>query len=167
NQYRADQDNAFEIREVDNDAVMRSQVERLASLRRERNGQDVEIALMNISHAAKSGEGNLLALAIEAARKRATLGEITEAMEKIFRRHKASGKSVSGIYSRTAKDESSFKQAGKLADQFAELEGRRPRILVAKMGQDGHDRGAKVIATGFADLGFDVYFGPLFQTPMV
>src|SRR5690606_5510800 len=158
-------ENSFDIREVDNDAVRNSQIERLKRLKEDRNQQEVELALGRITEAANSGKENLLGLAIDAARKRATLGEITGAMEKVFGRHKASSKSLSGIYGRIAKDEDAFKKASTLSDQFAGLEGRRPRIMVAKMGQDGHDRGAKVIATGFADLGFDVDIGPLFQTP--
>lgn len=165
NRYQNEDKAEFEIREVDNDAVRLSQIERLKKLKADRNNEEVIFALEAITHAAKTGEGNLLALAVEAARKRATLGEISEAMEKEFGRHKANIKSISGVYSAEAKDDASFKEAKGLADKFAELEGRRPRIMVAKMGQDGHDRGAKIIATGFADLGFDVDIGPLFQTP--
>lgn len=165
NRYQNEEKAEFEIREVDNDAVRLSQIERLKKLKAHRNEEEVILALEAITHAAKTGEGNLLALAVEAARKRATLGEISDAMEKEFGRHKASIKSISGVYSSEAKDDSSFKEAKGLTDKFAELEGRRPRIMVAKMGQDGHDRGAKIIATGFADLGFDVDIGPLFQTP--
>ncbi|WP_194972492.1 methylmalonyl-CoA mutase [Aquiflexum lacus] len=165
NRYRTDEISEFEILEVDNNSVRLSQIERLKKLKLERNQEDVEKALEAITHAAKSGSGNLLALAVEAARKRATLGEISDAMEKEFGRHKATVRSISGVYSGEAKDDSSFVAAKALADKFATLEGRRPRIMVAKMGQDGHDRGAKVIATGFADLGFDVDIGPLFQTP--
>lgn len=165
NKYQNEERADFEIREVDNDAVRLSQIERLNKLKADRNSDDVTSALEAISQAAKTGEGNLLALAVEAARKRATLGEISGAMEKEFGRHKATAKSISGVYSAEVKDDSSFKEAKVLADKFAELEGRRPRIMVAKMGQDGHDRGAKIIATGFADLGFDVDIGPLFQTP--
>lgn len=165
NRYQNEEKAEFEIREVDNDAVRLSQIERLKKLKADRNEEEVILALEAITHAAKTGEGNLLALAVEAARKRATLGEISDAMEKEFGRHKASIKSISGVYSSEAKDDSSFKEAKGLTDKFAELEGRRPRIMVAKMGQDGHDRGAKIIATGFADLGFDVDIGPLFQTP--
>jgi methylmalonyl-CoA mutase len=165
NRYQNEEKEEFEIREVDNDAVRLSQIERLKKLKADRNNEEVILALEAITHAAKTGEGNLLALAVEAARKRATLGEISEAMEKEFGRHKANIKSISGVYSAEAKDDASFKEAKGLADKFAELEGRRPRIMVAKMGQDGHDRGAKIIATGFADLGFDVDIGPLFQTP--
>jgi methylmalonyl-CoA mutase len=165
NRYQNEEKAEFEIREVDNDAVRISQIERLIKLKIERNNVEVGMALESISHAAKTGEGNLLALAVEAARKRATLGEISDAMEKEFGRHRATVKSISGVYSAEAKNDSSFQEAKKLADRFAYTEGRRPRIMVAKMGQDGHDRGAKIIATGFADLGFDVDIGPLFQTP--
>ncbi|MBT0811907.1 methylmalonyl-CoA mutase [Litoribacter ruber] len=165
NRYQAEDDAEFDTLEVDNESVRLSQIERLKKLKSERNQAEVDVALEAITEAARSGEGNLLALAVDAARKRASLGEISMAMEKEFGRHKATVKSISGVYSGEAKDDSYFKEAQKLADQFATLEGRRPRIMVAKMGQDGHDRGAKVIATGFADLGFDVDIGPLFQTP--
>jgi len=165
NRYQAVKDNEFDIMEVDNDSVRNSQLERLAKLKSERNREEVELALRKITDAAKSGKGNLLELAVDAARKRATLGEISTAMEEEFGRHKATVKSISGVYSGEAKDDTFFKEAQELANKFAELEGRRPRIMVAKMGQDGHDRGAKVIATGFADVGFDVDIGPLFQTP--
>lgn len=165
NRFKVEEENSFETREVDNDAVRMLQIQRLNKLKAERNTTEVNRSLDQITESAKLGKGNLLELAIEAARKRATLGEITEAMEKEFGRHKANIKVVSGIYAEVAKDDAAFKEAKNLADQFALLEGRRPRIMVAKMGQDGHDRGAKVIATGFADLGFDVDIGPLFQTP--
>jgi len=165
NRYQVDTEEDFDVREVDNDAVRTSQIERLRRLKTERNNQEVTASLEKITESAKSGKGNLLELAIDASRKRATLGEITEAMEKAFGRHQASIKSISGVYSSIAKDDAAFKQAAVLADEFAALEGRRPRLMVAKMGQDGHDRGAKIIATGFADLGFDVDIGPLFQTP--
>jgi len=165
NRYQVDTEEDFDVREVDNDAVRTSQIKRLRRLKAERNNQDVTASLEKITESAKSGKGNLLELAIDASRKRATLGEITEAMEKAFGRHQASIKSISGVYSSIAKDDAAFKQAAVLADEFAALEGRRPRLMVAKMGQDGHDRGAKIIATGFADLGFDVDIGPLFQTP--
>src|SRR5690606_24716729 len=122
-------------------------------------------SLKSLTQSAKSGEGNLLELAIDAARKRATLGEISDAMEVAFGRHQAQTKSITGVYAAEVKNQDSFKKAISLSDQFAALEGRRPRIMVAKMGQDGHDRGAKIIATGFADMGFDVDIGPLFQTP--
>jgi methylmalonyl-CoA mutase len=165
NRYQTDEDTSFDILEVDNNAVRISQIERLNRMKEERNQEEVEKALFEITMAAKTGKGNLLELAVDAARKRATLGEISDAMEKEFGRHKATVKSISGVYSGEAKDDESFREAKELADRFAGLEGRRPRIMVAKMGQDGHDRGAKVIATGFADLGFDVDIGPLFQTP--
>ncbi|MGY6559497.1 MAG: methylmalonyl-CoA mutase [Nitritalea sp.] len=165
NRFLADEEAAFDIMEVDNDAVRTSQLARLAQLRAERDGEAVAAALAAITESCRSGEGNLLALAVDAARKRATLGEISDAMEQVFGRHQATVKSISGVYSGEAKADKGFQEAQALADKFAALEGRRPRIMVAKMGQDGHDRGAKVIATGFADLGFDVDIGPLFQTP--
>lgn len=165
NRYQTDEKSDFDIREVDNDSVRKSQIDRLNKLRAERNAEEVKAALDKITTSAKTGEGNLLELAVDAARKRATLGEISDAMEEAFGRHKATVKAISGVYSGEAKADKSFVEAKKLADEFAQLEGRRPRIMVAKMGQDGHDRGAKVIATGFADLGFDVDIGPLFQTP--
>jgi methylmalonyl-CoA mutase len=165
NRYQTDEDSEFDILEVDNNSVRLSQIEKLKQLKAERDHHAVSRALESISEACRSGKGNLLALSVEAARKRATLGEISDAMEKEFGRHKATVKSISGVYSREAQDDVNFKEAKRLADKFAKQEGRRPRIMVAKMGQDGHDRGAKVIATGFADLGFDVDIGPLFQTP--
>lgn len=164
NRYQVDEKQEFEVREVDNDAVREAQIERLGRLKAERNHSEVEEALAKLTHAAQ-GNGNLLELAVDAARKRASLGEITAAMEKVFGRHQAAVRSISGVYSKVAMDDQTFKEAQLLSDRFAELDGRRPRIMVAKMGQDGHDRGAKVIATGFADLGFDVDIGPLFQTP--
>lgn len=155
----------FEILEVDNTAVRQGQIEKLKALKAERNTDAVQIALNNLQQAAASGNGNLLELAIIAARHRATLGEISEAMEKVFGRYTATIQTVSGVYSGAMKDQKSVAEVRALSDHFAELDGRRPRILIAKMGQDGHDRGAKVIASGFADLGFDVDIGPLFQTP--
>jgi methylmalonyl-CoA mutase len=165
NKFRTDEKPDFEILEVDNSAVRNEQIERLNTLKRERNKEEVAQALEAISNCAASGQGNLLELAIEAARKRATLGEISDAMEKSFGRYKATIKSISGVYSGEMTDQKDFEEVRKLSDQFAAADGRRPRILIAKMGQDGHDRGAKVIATSFADLGFDVDIGPLFQTP--
>lgn len=165
NRYQVNEKSEIEVRDVDNQAVRDSQIERLKSVKADRNQTEVVESLEAITQAAKSREGNLLALAVEAARKRATLGEISDAMEKVFGRHKAQTQAISGVYASEVKNQDSFKKAQELSDRFAELEGRRPRILVAKMGQDGHDRGAKVIATGFADLGFDVDIGPLFQTP--
>ncbi len=165
NRFQTDEKPDFEILEVDNTAVRKEQVDRLIQLKGERDNAAVQVALQAISDAAAKGTGNLLALAVEAARKRATLGEISDAMEKAFGRYKASIKSISGVYSGEMKNNKAFDEVRKLSDAFAKMEGRRPRILVAKMGQDGHDRGAKVIATSFADLGFDVDIGPLFQTP--
>jgi methylmalonyl-CoA mutase len=165
NKYQVNEKPDFDILEVDNTAVRQEQIERLKTLRAERNAVEVEAAIKKLEEAAESGKGNLLELAVDAARKRATLGEISSALEKSFGRYKATIKSISGVYSGEMKNQKDFEEARKLADRFAELDGRRPRILVAKMGQDGHDRGAKVIATSFADLGFDVDIGPLFQTP--
>lgn len=165
NRYQTDEKPDFDILEVDNTAVRKEQVDRLLQLKGERNTTEVEKALYAIAEAAKSGKGNLLELAVDAARKRATLGEISDSMEKAFGRYKASIKSISGVYSGEMKNNKAFEEVRMLSDAFAKMEGRRPRILVAKMGQDGHDRGAKVISTSFADLGFDVDIGPLFQTP--
>jgi methylmalonyl-CoA mutase len=181
NQYRPDSEKELELLEVDNQAVREGQIRRINEVKARRNQAAVEAALESITKAAQMPPGplkgestpplggrgatNLLALAIEAARHRATLGEISYAMEKAFGRHKATIRSVSGIYSAEVSDDENFRLARQLTDRFAEREGRRPRILVAKMGQDGHDRGAKVIASSFADLGFDVDMGPLFQTP--
>ena len=165
NKYKLDQEDPLQILEVDNDAVRASQIERLTKLKSNRNTEDVENALQNLTKCAKSGDGNLLDLAVIAAEKRATLGEISDALETIFGRYKATIKSISGVYSKEIKDDKEFKKAKDLADKFAELEGRRPRIMISKLGQDGHDRGAKVVSTGYADLGFDVDIGPLFQTP--
>ncbi|MBX2912083.1 MAG: methylmalonyl-CoA mutase [Cyclobacteriaceae bacterium] len=165
NKYLTEDAPDFDIREVDNTSVIKEQMERLALLKKERDPRQVESALMAITKCASDGEGNLLELAIEAAAKKATLGEISHAMEKVFGRYKATIRSISGVYSSEMKSQQEFEEAKAMSDQFAEQDGRRPRILVAKMGQDGHDRGAKVIATGFADLGFDVDIGPLFQTP--
>lgn len=165
NRYRVKEDLKIELREVDNTAVRKSQIERLERLKSQRNSEKVTTCLNAITDAANSNTGNLLELAVEAARERASLGEISSALEKSFGRHKAVIRSISGVYSSEVNDNIEFKAARLLADQFAELDGRRPRIMVAKMGQDGHDRGAKVIATSFADLGFDVDIGPLFQTP--
>ncbi|NGP88688.1 methylmalonyl-CoA mutase [Fodinibius halophilus] len=165
NKYQLDKEEPIDILEVDNEKVRKKQIARLEKLRAERNEDEVTSALNAITQAAESGDGNLLELAVDAARKRATLGEISDAMEKEFGRYKATVRSVSGVYSSEIDKDENFKKAQQLADDFAELAGRRPRIMVAKMGQDGHDRGAKVISTSFADLGFDVDIGPLFQTP--
>ncbi|WP_299704348.1 methylmalonyl-CoA mutase [uncultured Pontibacter sp.] len=165
NKYRPDQIQEIDILDIDNTAVRESQLRRLAQVKDLRDNIAVEEALSALTKAAESGDGNLLELAVNAARHRATLGEISDALEKIYGRHKAVIRSISGIYSAELSDDENFERAKVLADQFEELEGRRPRIMVAKMGQDGHDRGSKVIATSFADLGFDVDIGPLFQTP--
>ncbi len=156
---------SVDILEVDNTAVRKSQIERLEKLRAERNETECKEALAKIAEAAKAGIGNLLELSVDAARKRASLGEISDAMETAFGRYKAQIRSVSGVYSSESNMDNDFIEARRLADEFAQIAGRRPRIMIAKMGQDGHDRGAKVIATSFADIGFDVDIGPLFQTP--
>ena len=188
NKYKLEQEDPISTLEVDNQTVRNSQIERLNTIKAERNSENVKATLSKLTEAAKyslnsihrdSKEGqqieskdphmredyNLLALAVEAARERATLGEISDALEVEFGRYKAQIKSFSGVYSKEIKDDKSFKKAQELADVFAEQDGRRPRIMIAKMGQDGHDRGAKVVATGYADVGFDVDIGPLFQTP--
>ncbi|EDM44743.1 methylmalonyl-CoA mutase [unidentified eubacterium SCB49] len=175
NKYRLDKEDPLHILDVDNEMVRNAQLERLASIKASRNTEAVEKCLRNLTEVAKDSESgkdsnlqgnkNLLALAVEAARNRATLGEISDALEEAFGRYKAQIRSFSGVYSKEMKQDPSFAQARELANQFAELEGRRPRIMIAKMGQDGHDRGAKVVATGYADVGFDVDIGPLFQTP--
>jgi len=165
NVYQHDKDAKIDILEVDNKKVRDSQIERINSVKANRVEQDVNKALDAIAECAKSGKGNLLALAIDAGRSRATLGEISMAMEKAFGRFVADTQTISGVYSKEITMDKKFIKAKSLSDQFAETEGRRPRIMVAKLGQDGHDRGAKVIATSFADLGFDVDIGPLFQTP--
>ncbi len=165
NKYRLEKEDPLEILEVDNTAVRQAQLARLKKLRAGRNESKVRQSLDAITNACKTGEGNLLALAVEAAKNRASLGEISYACEKVFGRYKAVIKSISGVYSSEAGDDKLFEKARRLADEFAALEGRRPRIMIAKMGQDGHDRGAKVVATGYADIGFDVDIGPLFQTP--
>ena len=165
NRYTTEEKPDFKILEVDNAAVREEQVTRLNMLRKERDAQKVDAALAALTSCADDGKGNLLALAIVAARARATLGEISTALEKTFGRYSASVRTISGVYSSQMKNSITLEEIRKLSDRVALQEGRRPRILVAKMGQDGHDRGAKVIATGFADLGFDVDIGPLFQTP--
>jgi len=172
NKYKLEEEDPIQTLEVDNETVRTQQIELLNSIKAERNSKKVKAALSNLTKAAhlitnsdRQKSENLLALAVEAARERATLGEISDALEVAFGRYKAQIKSFSGVYSKEIKDDESFKKAQKLADQFAEQDGRRPRIMIAKMGQDGHDRGAKVVATGYADVGFDVDIGPLFQTP--
>ena len=165
NKYRLEHEDSIETLEVDNTAVRESQIKRLNALRANRNEADVQRCLDAITEAARTGNGNLLALAIEAAKCRATLGEISMACEKVAGRYKAVIRSISGVYSMEAKGDDKFAKAQTMADEFEKIEGRRPRIMIAKMGQDGHDRGAKVVATGYADIGFDVDMGPLFQTP--
>lgn len=165
NQFRLEKEDPLHILDVDNQMVRKQQLERLEAIKASRDTKKVKEALAQLTASAKSGKGNLLALAIEAARYRATLGEISDAMEVAFGRYKAQIKSFSGVYSKEIKEDESFEKAKQLANQFAKQEGRRPRIMVAKMGQDGHDRGAKVVSTGYADVGFDVDIGPLFQTP--
>lgn len=155
----------LEILEIDNTAVRLGQIEKLNQIRQNRNAEKVQEILDQLVQAAQSGKGNLLELSIEAARRRASLGEISDALESVFGRHKAQTKSISGVYAMEAQKNQSFENARNLADEFAANFGRRPRIIVAKMGQDGHDRGAKVVATSFADMGFDVDIAPLFQTP--
>lgn len=164
NRYRRDTEDDLDVLEIDNEAVRRSQLERLKQVKASRNDADVKSALRGVRHAAEHDE-NLLAAAVEAARARATLGEISDAMESVFGRYVATTRVISGVYSSEVAKDDAFATAQELADTFAEKAGRRPRILVAKLGQDGHDRGSKVIATAFADLGFDVDVGPLFQTP--
>jgi methylmalonyl-CoA mutase len=165
NKYKPDKSEHVEILEVDNTAVREVQINRLNQLKKERNNEAVNISLRKITEAAETGEGNLLQLSIEAATNRATLGEISLAVEKVFGRYKAAIHSITGAYSQESANDHNFIEARKLCEIFAEKEGRQPRIMVAKMGQDGHDRGAKVIATGYADIGFDVDIGPLFQIP--
>ena len=165
NKYRLEKEDPLQILDVDNQKVRLSQIERLNKIKLTRDSVKVKSSLLKLTKSAQSGEKNLLDLAINAARERATLGEISDALEKVYGRHKAQIKSFSGVYSKEIKNDQSFEKARELANKFAKLEGRRPRIMIAKMGQDGHDRGAKVIATGYADVGFDVDIGPLFQTP--
>jgi len=165
NKYRLAQEDPLEILDVDNTAVRQSQIRRLEKLRAERDSTKVEACLNAITKSAESGNGNLLALAVEAAQARASLGEISDAMEKVYGRHQAVIRSISGVYSSEYGNKDSIQKVRDLTDAFAEKEGRRPRIMIAKMGQDGHDRGAKVVATAYADMGFDVDVGPLFQTP--
>ena len=165
NKYRLEKEDPIETLEVDNSIVREAQLKRLATLKANRNEAEVQASLEALSEIAGTGKGNLLEYAIICARKRASLGEISSALEKHYGRYKAKINLISNVYSSETKDSESFKKAAELADKFAEMQGRRPRIMVAKMGQDGHDRGAKVVATGYADIGFDVDMGPLFQTP--
>ncbi|MFA5512567.1 MAG: methylmalonyl-CoA mutase, partial [Candidatus Kapaibacterium sp.] len=165
NRFRPDNEDPIEILEVDNTAVRIQQIKRLEKLRADRNEDEVRASLDAITNAAETGKGNLLELAIKAAQVRASLGEISYAVEKVTGRHNAMTRTISGVYSSEYAEKSAIDEVRKLTDEFEKVEGRRPRILVAKMGQDGHDRGAKVISTAFADMGFDVDVGPLFQTP--
>mgnify|MGYP000134773025 CR=1 FL=1 len=165
NKYRLDKEDPLHILDVDNQMVRKQQLEQLDQIKATRDQGKVQESLKKLIHCAQTGQGNLLELAVDAARNRTTLGEISDALETVFGRYKAQIKSFSGVYSKEIKDDKSFEKAKQLADEFAKQEGRRPRIMIAKMGQDGHDRGAKVVATGYADVGFDVDIGPLFQTP--
>jgi methylmalonyl-CoA mutase len=165
NKYRSGEAAAVELLDVDNSAVRDQQVERLERIRRLRDPARVNAALAALTEAARNGKGNLLALAVEATRLRASVGEISDALEKIFTRHRAQIRAVSGVYGGQSQGDEAFRRVQREIEAFARAEGRRPRMLVAKLGQDGHDRGAKIIATAFADIGFDVDIGPLFQTP--
>ena len=165
NKYRLEKEDPLHILDVDNQMVRKQQIERLDHIKATRDNDKVKASLAKLTDCAQNQNDNLLALAVEAARNRATLGEISDALEAVFGRYKAQIKTFSGVYSKEIKNDASFEKAKQLADAFAKNEGRRPRIMIAKMGQDGHDRGAKVVATGYADVGFDVDIGPLFQTP--
>jgi methylmalonyl-CoA mutase len=165
NKFRLEKEDPLQILDVDNDMVRKQQIERLTQIKSTRDNTKVAECLAKLTDCAQNSNGNLLDLAVEAARNRATLGEISDALEAVFGRYKAQIRSFSGVYSKEIKSDESFEKAKQLADAFAKKEGRRPRIMIAKMGQDGHDRGAKVVATGYADVGFDVDIGPLFQTP--
>jgi methylmalonyl-CoA mutase len=165
NKYRLALETPLEVRDIDNTAVREAQLRRLAQVKKTRDAGAVAKALAKLTELAASGQGNLLAASIEAARVRATLGEISDALEKVFTRHRAEVRSVAGVYSGSYRGDDEFVAAQRVVEAFARQEGRRPRMLVVKLGQDGHDRGMKVIATAFADLGFDVDVGPLFQTP--
>jgi methylmalonyl-CoA mutase len=165
NQFLVKEEVQLNTLEVDNEVVRNGQIELIKKIKASRNNENARLALNEITETTRNGDGNLLEKAIHAARERCTLGEISDAMEVVFGRYKADIQSVKGVYSKAMQDSKVFEEARKLSDQFLEIDGRRPRILVAKLGQDGHDRGAKVIATGFADIGFDVDIGPLFQTP--
>ncbi|WP_339250454.1 methylmalonyl-CoA mutase [Sporosarcina sp. FSL W8-0480] len=165
NKYRLEKEEPIDILDIDNTLVRQKQIERIHDMKKNRDENEVKKALEALTHAAGNGEGNLLALSVDAARARATIGEISDAIEKVSGRHKAVIRSVSGVYSSNFSNAEEIEEVKRMSDEFLENEGRRPRILIAKMGQDGHDRGAKVIASSFADLGFDVDIGPLFQTP--
>ncbi|MDP4210609.1 MAG: methylmalonyl-CoA mutase [Bacteroidota bacterium] len=165
NKYRLDKEDPLDILDVDNTAVREAQIKRLQKLKAERNNDEVQAALAAITESARSGKGNLLELSVVAAQKRATLGEISDAIENVSGRYKAVIRTISGVYASESGDDATYQEAKAMAEKFAKIEGRQPRIMIAKMGQDGHDRGAKVVATGYADIGFDVDMGPLFQTP--
>ena len=165
NKYRLEKEDPIDILEIDNTAVREQQISRLQALRANRDEAAVQASLAAITECVKTKNGNLLDLAVKAAGLRASLGEISDACEEVVGRYKAIIRTISGVYSSETKNDSEFKRACELADEFAKKEGRQPRIMIAKMGQDGHDRGAKVVATGYADCGFDVDMGPLFQTP--
>jgi methylmalonyl-CoA mutase len=165
NKYRLEKEDPIDILEVDNTAVRREQVERLSELRSKRDNEAVKNVLAEITESVRTGKGNLLELAVKAAGLRTTLGEISDACEEVAGRYKAIIRTISGVYSSETNKDPDFVKASELAEKFAKKEGRQPRIMIAKMGQDGHDRGAKVVATGYADCGFDVDMGPLFQTP--
>jgi methylmalonyl-CoA mutase len=165
NKYKLDEDVEIDVRDIDNTAVREAQLKRLEAVRKSRDASAVERVLSNLTQLAESGEGNLLEAAIEATRARATVGEISDALEKVYTRHRASVQSVSGVYSSIERGDADYDRVCREVEEFATEEGRRPRMLVVKLGQDGHDRGMKVIATAFADTGFDVDIGPLFQTP--
>jgi methylmalonyl-CoA mutase len=165
NAYQLESEAELDVRTVDNTAVRKAQIARLEEMRRTRDVVAVQEALAALTRCAETGEGNLLDRAVAAARLRASLGEISNALERVWGRYQAVTRTISGVYSAESKMDENFVKARQMADEFAAAEGRRPRLLVAKMGQDGHDRGSKVIATAFADMGFDVDIGPLFQTP--
>jgi methylmalonyl-CoA mutase len=165
NKYKSTQQDAIEIREVDNQAVRDNQIARLAAVRAARDGAQVQAALDALTRCAETGQGNLLALAIRAVRARATVGEVSDALEKVWGRHRADTQKVTGVYAAAYDSAEGWDQLKAEIAAFAEQQGRRPRVMIAKLGQDGHDRGAKVVATALADLGFDVDIGPLFQTP--
>jgi methylmalonyl-CoA mutase len=165
NKYRLEQEDELDVRDIDNSAVRRAQVERLERIRASRDAAEVERCLQALTEMASSGEGNLLEAGVAAARARASVGEISDALERVYTRHRADVRAVSGVYGASYHGDEDFNEVSRQVAEFAESEGRRPRMLVVKLGQDGHDRGMKVIATAFADLGFDVDVGPLFQTP--
>ena len=165
NKYKLAEEDAIEIRDIDNNAVRESQIARLNNIRATRDNAAVQAALAALTKSAETGEGNLLGLTVDAMRLRATVGEVSDALEKIFGRFRANNQTISGVYGGVVQGIESWESIKADIEKFAEAEGRRPRVMIAKLGQDGHDRGAKVVATAFADLGFDIDVGPLFQTP--